>query len=185
MEESRRVEPQKLCPRARFRGKSTHRFLVAKDPDIQEVAHMIVAGVDKKYNLHPLYKELVKELGKKQAQEIIRNAVNIPGACDVIQSHEIFQKKLGLESEGLYGGLSENEKRFIFYEWATIYPTKNPRPIMWVSITAQDARDIVSGRKKFVCFRPCTKRHFEARRRAKEKRKLYSGFLSRLNTKSQ
>ena len=170
-----------LCPRGYYKGKLARRFLVARDPDVQEVAHMIVAGVDRKYKLHPCYEAYVEDLGKEKAEELIRGAVEIPGACDVIQDHEVFQKRLGLDSYGLYGGLSEDEKEFIFYEWEPPYP----RLRMWVSMTTQDARDIVSGKKKFIHFQPCTEAHFAARKRDKDKLGLKSGLLSRLNTRSQ
>lgn len=174
-------ENVKLCPRGCYKGKLARRFLVARDPDVQEIAHMVVAGVDRKYEIHPCYEAYIEAYGKDRAAELIRGAVEIPGACDVIQDHEVFQKKLGLDSHGLFGGLSEDEKEFIFYEWSTPYP----RPRMWVSMTAQDARDIVSGKKRFIQFQPCTEAHFAARKRAKDKLRLESDFLSRRNTRSQ
>lgn len=73
---------------------------------------------------------------------------------------------------GLFGGLSEDEKEFIFYEWTS------PSPMLRVHMTHQEARDIVSGKKKFVRFQPCTKAHFAARKQAMDKLRLESGFLS-------
>ena len=157
----------KFCPRLRYAGKSARRFLVASDPDVQEIAYMVVAGIDRKYELHPCYEAYVESWSKEKAEDLIRGAVEIPGACDVIQTHEVFEKRMGVEGFGIFGGLSEDEREFIFYEWG--WDGRGPRPRMWVSMTHQEARDIVSGKKKFIQFRPCTKAHFAARERAKKK----------------
>jgi|SRR3989338_3165213 len=148
---------KKYCPRARYNGKTTARFMVAKDPAVRAVAHMVVAGIDRKYSLHPRYKSYLKEYGKENAQELIRAAVEIPGACDIIQTD------MCLGGIGLFGGLSEDEKEFIFYEWTS------PSPMLRIHITHQEARDVVSGKQKFVKFVPCTKEHFADRERDKEK----------------
>ena len=148
---------EKLCSRAWHNGKTAARFLAAKDPAVWAIARMVVAGIDRKYSIHPRYKAYVKVYGKKKAQELIRGAVDIPGACDVIQVD------MCLGGVGLFGGLSEDGKEFIFYEWTS------PSPTLRVHMTHQQARDVVSGKQKVVEFVPCTKAHFAARKRAKEK----------------
>ncbi len=151
---------EKLCSRARHNGKTAARFLAKKDPAVWAIAHMVVAGIDRKYSLHPHYKACVKAFGKEEAQALIRCKVEIPGACDVIQTD------MRLGGLGLYGRLSEDEKEFIFYEWTS------PSPRLRVHMTHQEARDIVSGKQKFIKFVPCTRAHFAARKRAKEKLRL-------------
>ena len=143
------------CPRLRYTGKSAHRFLIATDPAVQELAHMVVAGIDRKYELHPCYEAWVKIWGKEKAEGLIRHAVEIPGACDVIQTHEIFENRMGIEGFPLFGGLSKDEKEFIFYEWG--WSGRGPRPRMLVSMTHQEAREIVSGKKKTIKFQPDTR----------------------------
>lgn len=118
-------------------------FLVAKDPAVAAIARMVVAGVDKKHDLHPHYEALVKGYGKEKAHELIEGAVAIPGACDVIQTDMCYG---GI---GLFGGLSKNSSRFTFYEWSGAEAGQ-----LSVSMTRQEARDIVSGKKKTVVFKP-------------------------------
>src|SRR5438132_342339 len=60
-------------------------FLVAKDPAVTAIAKMVVAGVDKKHNLHPHYDAIVKDYGKEKAHELIEGVVANAGACDVIR----------------------------------------------------------------------------------------------------
>ena len=160
-------EGVRFCPRGNYRGSSVHWFSVKKDPDVREVAHMVAAGIDRNYTLHPCYEAYVEVWGKERAEEIIRGAVEILGACDLIQTHEVFAGLMGIQGFALFGGLSEDGKEFIFYEWG--WDGRGPRPRMWVSITPQDARDIVSGRKKRVLFHPLTEDHLAARKRAKKK----------------
>lgn len=142
------------CPRLRYIGKSAHRFRIATDPDVQKLAHMVVAGIDRKYELHPCYEAFVESYGKENAEHLIRHAVEMPGACDVIQTHEIFENRMGIEGFALFGGLSKDEKGFIFYEWGWV--DRGPRPRMWISMTHQEARAIVSGKKKTIKFQPVT-----------------------------
>lgn len=118
-------------------------FLVAKDPAVMAIARMVVAGVDKKHDLHPHYDAIVKDCGKEKAHELIESAVAIPGACDVIQTDMCYG---GI---GLFGGLSKNSSRFTFYEWSGAEAGQ-----LFVSMTKQEARDIVSGKKKTVVFKP-------------------------------
>lgn len=149
---------KRFCPRARYVGKSSRRFLVSKDPAIKQIARRVVAGVDHKYDLDPGYRHLVKSWGKEVARGIIRMGVEIRGACDVIQTNSMNNGGIGL-----FGGLSEDGKKFIFYEWTT------PSPRLRMEITAQDARDILSGKKRFVQFLVCNAAHFKARERAKKR----------------
>lgn len=116
---------------------------VAKDPAVIAVARKVVAGVDKKYHLDSSYRSMVKQCGMEKARELIEGAVSRPGACDVIQTD------MGYGGIGLFGGLSKNQKHFKFYEWLG-----DEYGQLSVSMTAQDARDIVSGRKKKITFRP-------------------------------
>ena len=149
---------EKLCPRAKYNGKNVAtRFLVSKDPAIMAIARMVVAGIDHKYSIHPHYRDFIKDYGRERAQTLIRECVEIPGACDVIQTDILYG---GL---GLFGGLAENEKEFIFYDWSC------PSPKFRVHMTPEQARDIVYGKQKFVKFIPCTKAHFATRNRAKKK----------------
>lgn len=118
-------------------------FLVAKDPAVTAIARMVVAGVDKKHDLHPHHDALVKAYGKEKAHELIEGEVDIPGACDVIQTDMCYG---GI---GLFGGLSKNSSRFTFYEWSGAEAGQ-----LSVSMTKQEARDIVSGKKKTIVFTP-------------------------------
>lgn len=118
-------------------------FLVAKDPAVIAIAKMVVAGVDKKHDLHPHYHALVNGYGEEKAHELIESAVAIPGACDVIQTDMCYG---GI---GLFGGLSKNSSRFTFYEWSGAEAGQ-----LSVSMTRQEARDIVAGKKKKVVFKP-------------------------------
>lgn len=134
-----------IAPRAKGNRAYTKpvTFLVAKDPAVMAIAKMVVAGVDKKHNLDPHYDALVKGYGKEKAHELIEGAVAIPGACDVIQTDMCYS---GI---GLFGGLSKNSSRFTFYEWSGAEAGQ-----LSVSMTRQEARDIVSGKKKTVVFKP-------------------------------
>lgn len=117
---------------------------VEDDPALMAIARMVVAGIDKRYRLHPCYRKSVKSSGCKEARELIEGAVAIPGACDVIQTD------MGYGGIGLYGGLAENSARFKFYEWVS----GDEIGRLTVSFTRQEARDIVSGKKKTIRFRP-------------------------------
>lgn len=134
-----------IAPRAKGNRAYTKpvTFLVKKDPAVMEIARMVVAGVDKKHNLHPYYNALMKDYGKEKAHELIEGAVAIPGACDVIQTDMCYG---GI---GLFGGLTKNSSRFTFYEWSGAEVGQ-----LSVSMTRQEARDIVSGKKKTVVFKP-------------------------------
>lgn len=118
-------------------------FLVAKDPAVMAIARMVVAGVDKRHDLHPCYDVYVKSYGKEKAHELIETAVAIPGACDIIQTDMCFG---GI---GLFGGLSKNSSRFTFHEWSGAEAGR-----LSVSMTRQEARDIVFGKKKTIVFTP-------------------------------
>ena len=146
------------CPRARC-GNVTREmeFLVSRDPAVMAVVQMIVAGIDRRYELHPRYQEYVEQDGVARAQELIRNAVEMRGACDIIQT------TITLGGLGLFGGLSDDGTEFIFYEWTA------PSPRFMVIMTHQEARDIVSGKQKRVNFVPCTEEHLAAMRLAKER----------------
>jgi len=86
-------------------------FLVAKDPAVMAIARMVIAGLDKKYHIHPDYRALLKIYGKEKTRELIEGAVAIPGTCDIIQTNMCYG---GI---GLFGGLAKNSSRFTFYEW--------------------------------------------------------------------
>lgn len=144
----------KLCPRARTVTKKPRRFAIRFDPAVQNIAKRVVAGIDQKYDLHPAYSAYVKSCGKEEAERLIKTATEIEGACDVIQT------EMDEGGVGLFGGLSEDGKEFIFYEWSTV--------ALRVHMTHQEARDIVSGKKKYVTFFPCTEEHFQARKKTKE-----------------
>ncbi|MBI4142411.1 hypothetical protein HY480_00885 [Candidatus Uhrbacteria bacterium] len=144
------------CPRARHKDTTKPaRFLVAEDPAVQEIARMVVAGIDRRYDLHPRYEARVQSQGKEAAEADIRDCVEIAGACDLIQT------EMDVGGIGLFGGLSDDGTEFIFYEWTS------PSPVFRLHMTHQDARDIVSGAKRFVKFLPCTKEHFDARNKAR------------------
>jgi hypothetical protein len=116
---------------------------VRKDPAVIAVAKMVVAGLDRRHALHPHYKALVRQHGKERAHKLIEDAVAAPGACDVIQTDMCYG---GI---GLFGGLSNNSSRFTFCEWSEAEVGQ-----LSVSMTRQEARDIVSGKKKKVVFKP-------------------------------
>ena len=118
-------------------------FLVAKDPAVMAIARMVIAGLDKKYHIHPDYRALLKIYGKEKTRELIEGAVAIPGACDIIQTNMCYG---GI---GLFGGLAKNSSRFTFYEW-----TDGSFWLLSVSMTRQEARDIVSGKKRTIVFSP-------------------------------
>ena len=134
-----------IAPRAKGNRAYTKpiTFLVTKDPAVMAIAKMVVSGVDKKHDLHPHYDALVKAYGKEKAHELIEGAVAIPGACAVIQTDICYG---GI---GLFGGLTKNSSRFTFYEWSGAEAGQ-----LSVSMTRQEARDIVSGKKKKVVFKP-------------------------------
>lgn len=138
---------ENICPRARneFKGNSVY-FKVSDDPAVLEIARIVVAGVYGPLTLHPRYEAWVGTWGKKRAEELIRNAVLIPGASDVIQTD------MTLGGIGLFGGLSEEgfrrgKSRFIFYEWLS--PEDGQ---LVTTITARQARDIVEGKRKRIKF---------------------------------
>ena len=145
------------CPRARYHGGAARRFLVAEDLAVVEIAKMVVAGIDRRYSIHPQYKSRVMADGQERAQKLIRSAVEMRGACDLIQNSMSFG------AFGLFGGLSDDGTEFIFYEWT------DPSPRFMVIMTHQEARDIVSGKQKRVNFVPCTEEHLAAMRLAKER----------------
>ena len=134
-----------ICPRAKLVRPVTKpiRILVATDAAVMAVARMIVAGVDKKYCIHPEYHKILRVYGKSKAQELIEHAVTIPGACDIMQTDPRYA---GL---GLFGGLSKDKKQFVFYEWTETFYGK-----LRLTMTVEEARNIVSGEKKSVIFRP-------------------------------
>lgn len=148
-----------LCPRARASGtiEKPMEFIVADDPALMMIARMVVAGVDQRFEIHPFYERRVKEYGRVQTEELIRSVVAIEGACDVIQTD------MCIGGVGLFGGLSEDGTEFVFYDWCT------PTPWFRVHLTAQDARDIVSGKKTSVEFLFCDDEDYVARRREYEK----------------
>lgn len=119
-------------------------FRVAKDPAVVAIAKMVVAGVDKKHDLHPDYCALLEQYGRGKAHELIERAVVVRGSCDGIQTD------MGYGGIGLFGGLSKNGSRFTFYEWSG----DNSRGQLSVSMTKKEARDIVSGKKRTIVFRP-------------------------------
>ena len=49
-------------------------FLVAKDPAVMAIARMVIAGLDKKYHIHPDYRALLKIYGKEKTRELIEGA---------------------------------------------------------------------------------------------------------------
>lgn len=155
---------QKDCPRAKC-AEGTRKLVVkaATDPAVMLLARRIVAGVDRRYELDPSYKSSVRSEGKEATQEYIRGVVDAQGACDVLQT----DPELG--GIGLFGGLHFNRRKFVFYEW--IDPKQGQ---MRVSITRQEARDIVSGKKRTVIFRFCSYRYHRRLKKVKEKyRKKY------------
>lgn len=138
-------EYEDVCPRAQHEGKTPATFEISKDPAVQEVAKMIVAGVDKKYYLHPRYTYYIQHRGEEEAQRLIEFPVHAPGAMDLIQTDMV------LGGIGLFGGLSKDGLRFVFYEWSGGGPEYGQ---LMVSITIDEARDIVEGRKKEITFYP-------------------------------
>lgn len=146
----------KLCPRARYSGNKSRFFRVSLDPALLYIAKMIVAGADKKHSLHPEYRVFLKNYGEQEAKEYIEGCVT-PGGGSVLQT------SMGLGGCGLFGAKISEGTRFVFYEWTS------PSPRFRVCLTTQDARDILSGRKKTVRFIFCTKKYF-ARRKRTEKR---------------
>lgn len=150
----------KDCPRAKWwpRKASKKAFLVQDDPAAMEVAKMVVAGVDKKHSLHPMYSEWCEEYGEINAKSLIEEIVdwNHRGACDCVQT------KMDLGGSGLFGGRSEDGKRFIFYEWIS------PPDQLFLSLTVKRAREMVSGQRGAVVFHKATRRHHARRKRAKE-----------------
>ena len=132
-----------ISPRAKVKKlEKRHDFRVSKDPAVKAIARMIVAGVDKKFGLYPNYRSFVKAWGKEKAHELIESAIKIRGACDVMQTDMNYG---GL---GLFGGLSEDGSKFIFYEWVS-----QDKGQLFTSMTLQEARDIVSGKKKLITFK--------------------------------
>jgi len=148
---------QKECPRARHAGWETRRFLVNKDIAVQHLARMVVAGVDDKISLHPYYKRYSKEYGREKFKVIWNRSMTNRGGCDTVQTDMI------LGGLGMFGGLAENGKEFIFYEW------NDGQPRFRVHMTPQDAQDIVSGKKKYYTAILCNKQHFAGRKRAFKK----------------
>lgn len=69
---------EKPCSRARHNGKTAARFLAVKDPAVWAIARMVVAGIDRKYSIHPRYKSYVKAYGKEKTQELIRRCSRDP-----------------------------------------------------------------------------------------------------------
>ena len=141
------------CPRAQYTGHGPLTVVARTDPALWDIVHRIVAGVDRRYDLHPKYEAIVRDYGEPEAQELIRDAVETRGACDIIQT----KMSLGGEGMGLFGGLAENGQEFIFYEWTSTSPR------LRIHITHQEARDIINGTKKEVRFWGCTKEHFQHR----------------------
>ncbi|MCC6563554.1 hypothetical protein IT087_01545 [Candidatus Uhrbacteria bacterium] len=146
-------------PRKRYLSRSL-RYLVALDPAILEVARKVAAGVDRKYEEYPDYEVMVEIYGAEAAQRIVRYGADTIGQCD-----DLIQNQDQATCVDLYGGLSEDLETFIFYEWV------NRPPQLYFSLTPQEARDIVAGKKKYVQFKVCTRRHLNARSRAKKRLK--------------
>ena len=132
---------EKLCPRADLDWvDGPVCFYVDQDPAIQAVAGMVVAGVDKRYKLHPLYNEYSSSLGRRNARKLIESQVSIPGATDLIQTD------MELGGMGLFGGLELDGKKFTFYEWG------GEEGQLYTHITIEEARAIVEGRQKGIAF---------------------------------
>ena len=97
------------CPRLKYertKDMKAHRFLVRKDPEVKEIAQMVVAGIDQRYSIHPCYRSYVHAWGKERAQELIQLAVSMRGSCDVLQTHDLLSKRMGVGgATGLFGGL--------------------------------------------------------------------------------
>lgn len=130
------------CPRALYEGDEAEvTFDITNDPAVQEIARRVVAGIDRKYSLDPDYGIMVEGYGEKRAQKLIEDMVSIPGACDLIQT------EMSLGGIGLFGGLSEDSSHFVFHEWLD----GNDGQLM-TKITPQEAREIVSGKKKSLKF---------------------------------
>ncbi len=136
-----------IAPRAKRRHRPLRpvKFRVAKDPAVIAIARIVVAGLDKKHSIHPNYRDLVEGYGREEAHKIIEETVDAPGACDNIQTD------MSHGGIGLFGGLTEDRSRFVFYEWTN--PSDREGQLS-VSMTGQEARDIVSGKKKIVRFKP-------------------------------
>ena len=75
-------------------------------------------------------------VSKDPAVKAIARMIKIRGACDVMQTDMNYG---GL---GLFGSLSEDGSKFIFYEWVS-----QDKGQLFTSMTLQEARDIVSGKK--------------------------------------
>lgn len=118
-------------------------FKISDDAAVMAIARMVVAGVDKQYQLFPYYREYVESYGVSKAEELIAQAVSIPGACDIIQVDPAYA---GI---GLFGGLAEDSKKFVFHEWSG-----GTLGQLDISLTPQEARDIVSGKKEYITFFP-------------------------------
>ena len=147
----------KDCPRAKC-AEGTRRLVVrvATDPAVLLLARKVVAGIDRKYELYPGYKSSVKIEGEEATKEHIRGCVDSAGACDVLQTD------MTLGGVGLFGGLHFNRRKFVFYEW--LGPKDGQ---MRVSMTRQEARNIVSGKKRTVIFRYCSNRYHKRLKKAK------------------
>lgn len=133
------------CPRALICPENDEEeipIMVASDPALQEVARMVVAGVDRTHELHPRWEEFVEAYGgEERARRHIEDVTQIPGATDVIQT------EMDCGGIGLFGGLSQDGDAFVFHEW--VGPDDGQ---MMTRITIQDAREIVGGRKQTVVF---------------------------------
>lgn len=151
------AETEQLCPRALYVRKALYArgagvlstgvsFNVSEDPAVQEIAKRVVAGVDRRFDLHPDYKQYVKDYGVEKAQQLIVGQVSSPGAVDLIQTD------MDVGGLGLFGGLSEDGSKFVFHEWLSGTDGQ-----MFTTMTGDEARAIVNGEQKVIKFYPAFK----------------------------
>lgn len=144
----------KKCPRAENVTEKSHNFKCASDPAVMMVARMIVAGMDKKYELHPNYRVYVRQSGVTEAEDLIHSQVSMKDGGDLIQT------PMALGGIGLCGGRSKDGRRFEFIEF-----TPDNKDCLRMNMTLQEARDIVSGRKKTIKFTRCTEAWFKRQKK--------------------
>jgi len=135
-----------LTSRMEHDGKSPKIVDITNDRAVQQIARMVVAGVDKKYDMHPNYKVLLNA-GEKEAHRYIEDIVSIEGAVDVMQTEMVVDG-----NAGLFGGLSKDGRYFEFHEWMPYAGNQ-----MSVIMNPEEARQIVKGEKTEILFYPKNK----------------------------
>ncbi len=139
-------DEEELPPRMLHKGNSAALFDISNDQAVQQVALMVVAGVDKRYSLHPRYRTyLGPENDEKKARRLIEEEVSLE---DNMQTEKELQG-----GPGLYGGLTKKGDNFIFYE--SMSPQEGQ---MKVFMPANEARAIVKGIQKKIVFYPALER---------------------------